>query len=176
LVDLADYPRLRAHLLGASSGLRARHTAKNNRPTAWYRTIDKVNHALTAQPKLLLQDMRTVIHPVLERGGHYPHHNLYFVVSDRWDLEVLGGLLMSRVAQAFIEAYAVRMRGGTLRFQAQYLKRIKVPVPENISPETACELRAAFSTRDIELATQAAVAAYGIGHLPLGLQRKASPR
>jgi hypothetical protein len=167
LVDLDAYPRLRKHMLAAGVRLRERHTAKSNHPGAWYRTIDRVNHLLTPQPKLLLQDMRTAIHPVLESGGHYPHHNLYFVVSDNWDMEVLGGLLLSRVAQAFIEAYAVRMRGGTLRFQAQYLKRIRVPTPEDIPAEVERELRLAFRTRDIDTATQAAVAAYGIGHLPL---------
>jgi adenine-specific DNA-methyltransferase len=30
---------------------------------------------------------------VLDRGETYPHHNLYFIESDTWDLEVLGGLL-----------------------------------------------------------------------------------
>src|SRR5437764_1386986 len=84
---------------------------------------------LAGRPKLLLPDMQMTIHRFLDEGGLYPHHNLYYVVSDVWDLRVLGGLLLSRVAQAFIEAYAVRMRGGTLRFQAQYLRRIRVPRP-----------------------------------------------
>jgi hypothetical protein len=34
-------------------------------------------------------------------------------------MEVLGGLLSSRVALFFVWSYAVRMRGGCLRFQAQ---------------------------------------------------------
>ena len=33
-------------------------------------------------------------HPVLDEGSFYPHHNLYFVTSDAWDLQVLGGLLV----------------------------------------------------------------------------------
>src|SRR6201999_4222107 len=100
------------------------------------------------KPKLLLQDMRASINPVLEPGGHYPHHNLYYIVSGTWDMEVLGGLLLSGVAQAFIEAYAVRMRGATLRFQAQYLKRIRVPPPGSIGPDVAGALRSAFRARD----------------------------
>ncbi len=125
LVALNDYPRMAAYLSQHPS-LRDRFVAKKT-PRSWHRTIDKVNAPLTAKPKLLLQDMKAYIHPVLEPGGHYPHHNLYYVVSDTWDMEVLGGLLLSRIAQAFIEAYCVRMRGGTLRFQAQYLKQIRVP-------------------------------------------------
>jgi len=99
---------------------------------------------------------------VLEPGGHYPHHNLYYVISDTWDMEVLGGILLSRIAQAFIEAYCVRMRGGTLRFQAQYLKRIRVPRSDAIDAATRDALRVAFRTRDADAATRAAAVAYGI--------------
>lgn len=160
LVNLAAYPRLAVYLTKHPE-LRQRHVAAKA-PHNWYRTIDKVNHDLIGKPKLLLQDMKNTIHPVLETGGHYPHHNLYYVISDQWDIEVLGGLLLSRVAQAFIEAYSVRMRGGTLRFQAQYLKRIRVPDPGSISPAIAQQLRDAFTARDVTAATIAAAQAYGI--------------
>ncbi|QFU97717.1 Modification methylase PaeR7I [Luteimicrobium xylanilyticum] len=160
LVDLADYPRMAEHFAGHPE-LKQRFVARNN-PNRWHRTIDKVHADLTAQPKLLLQDMKAHIHPVLEPGGFYPHHNLYYVVSTTWDMEVLGGLLLSRVAQAFIEAYCVRMRGGTLRFQAQYLKKIRVPGPESISDDLAGRLRTAFADRDVDAATVAAAEAYGI--------------
>lgn len=160
LVDLNDFPRM-AGYLRAAPGLTKRHVAKKS-PSGWYRTIDKVQPGLTDRPKLLLQDMKATIHPVLEPGGFYPHHNLYYVISDKWDLEVLGGLLLSRVAQAFIEAYCVRMRGGTLRFQAQYLKRIRVPQPGQINSELQHALRFAFRARDVDEATKAACAAYGI--------------
>lgn len=92
-------------------------------------------------------------------------HNLYYLTSDVWDLEVLGGLLLSRVAQLFVEAYCVKMRGGTLRFQAQYLRRIRLPQPDTL-PEALCErLRQAFRTRDADAATDAAGEAYGITDL-----------
>jgi hypothetical protein len=161
LVKLDDYPRLAEYLSSREEALCGRHVAQKNSAT-WYRTIDKVTASLTARPKLLLQDMRTTIHPVLESGGFYPHHNLYYVVSDEWDMEVLGGLLFSRVCQAFIEAYCVRMRGGTLRFQAQYLKLIRVPEPANVTDEQAEALRAAFRARDQLAATRAAIGAYGL--------------
>lgn len=160
LVPLKHYPRMAAYL-SKQPGLRSRFVAKRS-PDSWYRTIDKVNAAIIGRPKLLLPDMKARIHPVLEPGGYYPHHNLYYVVSDLWDVEVLGGLLLSRVAQAFIEAYCVRMRGGTLRFQAQYLKQIRVPSPESIDPATMKELRQAFRSRDVKAATEAAGRAYNI--------------
>lgn len=160
LVALGDYPRMAAYL-SQHPALRERFVARKN-PKSWHRTIDKVNAELTAKPKLLLQDMKAYIHPVLEPGGYYPHHNLYYVVSDTWDMEVLGGLLLARVAQAFIEAYCVRMRGGTLRFQAQYLKQIRVPHPDSIDRSLAESLRTAFRSRDVDAATQAAAVAYSI--------------
>lgn len=160
LVSLADHPRMSTYLSGHPA-LKERHVAKQS-PGSWYRTIDKVQAKLTGRPKLLLQDMKAHIHPVLEPGGCYPHHNLYYVVSDTWDMEVLGGLLLSKIAQAFIEAYCVRMNGGTLRFQAQYLKRIRVPRPDQIDADIADALRTAFRSRDTDAATLAAAAAYGI--------------
>ncbi len=126
LVDLTGYPKLRAYLEGRKTELRGRNIAQRQ-PRDWYRTIDRVHHDLTTQPKLYFPDMKLTSNPVLDRGETYPHHNLYYLTSQVWDLEVLGGLLLSRVAQLFIEAYCVKMRGGTLRFQAQYLRRIRVP-------------------------------------------------
>ncbi|GAA1478198.1 Eco57I restriction-modification methylase domain-containing protein [Nocardioides aestuarii] len=160
IINLDDFPKLKREL-SAHAGLRERFVAKRN-PGTWWRTIDKVNYSLIERPKILIQDMKALMTPVLDPGGHYPAHNLYHLTSDRWDLEVLGGLLLSRVTQAFIEAYGVKMRGGTLRMQAQYLRTIRVPAPETINQAIAQDLRTAFRTRDRGLATKASMEAYGI--------------
>lgn len=165
LVRLDEYPRLRAYFEAHQEELRRRHVA-GRRPEQWYRTIDRVDHRLTSRAKLLLPDMKSTIHPVLDDGLRYPHHNLYWVASDRWDPATLGGLLLSRVAQLFIECYAVRMRGGTLRFQAQYLRRIRVPRLDALSSSLTAELADAFYWRDVEKATAAALRAYGIADVP----------
>ena len=165
LADLKDYPRLAEYFTRNKGKLVARHVAEKS-PANWYRTIDKVDASLTGRPKLFIPDMRLTIHPVLDDGTTYPQHNLYYVVSDVWDLRVLGGLLLSRVAQAFIEAYAVRMRGGTLRFQAQYLRRIRVPHPADISNQDRHDLANAFEKRDVDLATLIALRIYGLEELP----------
>lgn len=161
LVDLRMYPRLAEHFHRAASQLRGRNVA-GRQPARWYRTIDKVDHQLTGRAKLLFPDMKATIHPVFEPGGCYPHHNLYYVVSDGWDLKVLGGLLLSRIAEAFVAGYSVRMRGGTLRFQAQYLRRIRVPPPASISTAAADQLRRAFAARDVHAATAVAAELYGV--------------
>ena len=84
------------------------------------------------------------------------------MVSDQWDLEVLGGLLLSDVANLFVGAYCVRMRGGCYRFQAQYVRRIRVPAPESIGMPDRRALASAFSARDVEAAT--ATAAQALRH------------
>ncbi|MEU6088095.1 Eco57I restriction-modification methylase domain-containing protein [Streptomyces sp. NPDC047085] len=165
LVDLNAYPKLAAYFDQHRAALAKRYIAVKQ-PARWYKTIDKVDHRLTRRPKLLLPDMKSTIHPVLDEGGLYPHHNLYYIVSDAWDMRVLGGLLLSKVAEAFVEAYAVKMRGGTLRFQAQYLRKIRVPDPAEMREEDRVALARAFEMRDVRAATEAALRAYGLDELP----------
>lgn len=166
LIDLADFPRARTYFEQHREQLSARHTARKSGEFSWHRTIDKVNVNLTGKPKLLFQDLKATIQPVYESGGHYPHHNLYWITSESWDLEVLGGLLLSEVADMFVRAYGVKMRGGTLRFQCQYLRKIRVPNPNEIAVSTAERLASAFRNRNVREATAAALIAYGLDSLP----------
>jgi adenine-specific DNA-methyltransferase len=161
LVDLQKFPRLRAYFEEHGAALKKRHTAVRNAP-GWYKTIDRVTHALTARQKLYIADIKNVLDPVLDRGETYPHHNLYFIESDKWDLEILGGLLMSTVGQFFVASYGVRMRGGYWRFQAQYLRRIRVPDPAAVSKAHAEALKEAFRRRNRQHATAVALEIYGI--------------
>ncbi|MFA1549323.1 Eco57I restriction-modification methylase domain-containing protein [Actinomadura chokoriensis] len=165
LVDLDEWPRLSEYLSRNATAVLRRSISKRS-PASWFRTIDRVTSSLTEQPKLLLEDMKRQPNPVLEPGGHYPHHNLYYLVSQKWDLEALGGLLLSEVVERQISAYCVKMRGKTLRFQAQYLRRVHAPRPEQISASVAEELVVAFRTRDRAAATAAALRAYGMNSLP----------
>lgn len=165
LVDLKRYPRLRAYLNAHSTAIRGRHIAAK-RPAQWYRTIDRVAPDLQGRPKLLLPDIKATSHPVLDQGNYYPHHNLYFVVSDAWDLEVLGGLLLSDVANLFVGAYCVRMRGGCYRFQAQYLRRIRVPSADALKQRDRKALAKAFGDRDVNAATAVALKLYGLTEMP----------
>lgn len=165
LIDVKSYPRFEAHLRPHHDLLVSRHTARQ-RPQQWHRTIDRVNPRLLAKPKLYIADIKDRLRPALDLGETYPHHNLYWITSETWDLRLLGGLLMSAVGEFFIHCYGVRMRGGFLRFQAQYLRRIRVPPPQNISSELAATLRHAFDSQDVSLATRAALQAYQIDSLP----------
>ena len=161
LVKVNEYPRLHAYLNKHADAIKKRNTAQRN-PNGWYRTIDRVNLWLTEKPKLYVHDIKDKFNPTLDKGESYPHHNLYFITSDNWNLEVLGGLLLSTIGQLFIEAYGVRMRGGYLRFQAQYLRRVRVPKPDAISQDQAKQLVKAFRQRDRELATKLALEIYQV--------------
>ncbi len=131
LVDLEDYPRLKKYLEARKEVIAARHCAQRN-PANWYRTIDRITPSLTNTPKLLVPDIKGEAHIVYEKGMFYPHHNLYFITSDKWDLRALQAVLMSGIARLFVSTYSTRMRGGFLRFQAQYLRRIRVPMWDSI--------------------------------------------
>jgi hypothetical protein len=161
LVKLESFPLLQAYLEKYQAALRKRHTARNNE-RGWYKTIDRVTHSLRSKSKLYVPDIKAVLEPVLDLGETYPHHNLYFIESEKWDLEVLGGLLLSDIGQFFVASYGVRMRGGYWRFQAQYLRRIRVPDPSGVADAQRCELIEAFRNRDRPRATAAALTVYGV--------------
>jgi hypothetical protein len=163
LIDLGQWPKAQRYLSEHKTLLAQRHTAKSG---MWHKTIDRVIEGLAAKDKLYLPDFKDVIFPVLDRGETYPHHNLYWVTTDKWDLEVLGGILLSDIANLFISAYSVRMRGGYLRFQAQYLRRIRIPAITSVDDAAATELREAFRARNRERATKTVLPLYGLDTLP----------
>ena len=166
LINLAEYPRFETHLKPHAALLSERHTAKKDRPQNWHKTIDRVNLRLFRQPKLYIADIKDRLLPSLDEGKTYPQHNLYWITSEAWDLKVLGALLMSEVGQFFIRCYGVRMRGGFLRFQAQYLRRIRVPDPTTFSPTLIKKLRFAFEEQNFDLANEGALEAYQLDRLP----------
>ena len=173
LVDLKQYPKLARYLEVRRDQIAKRHVAEKS-PANWYRTIDRIYPALTHKPKLLIPDIKGEAHIVYEDGQLYPHHNLYFITSDEWNLKALQAVLRSGIARLFISIYSTRMRGGYLRFQAQYLRRIRLPhwhdVPEPIKTalieaaercdQVACN-SAAFKLYGLSAAERAAIGGNG---------------
>ncbi|AEI63037.1 DNA modification methyltransferase [Corallococcus macrosporus] len=165
LIDLKHYPRLSRYFHTHEAALRERHVARK-KPEGWYRTIDRVYPDIVPVPKLLIPDISGSNEVIFDPGHYHPHHNLYFVTSTAWDMEVLGGLLSSKVALFFIWSYAVKMRGGYLRFQAQYLRRIRLPSPKELPPKLSATIRNAFRLRDFAQLDELALAAYKLKELP----------
>ena len=161
LVNLEDFPRLKRYLEKRKDILGRRHVAQKS-PVQWYRTIDRITESLTHKPKLLIPDIKGNAQIVYDEGRFYPHHNLYHVTSDSWDLQALQAVLLSAVSRLFIGSYSTRMRGGFLRFQAQYLRRIRLPLWRDVPPPVRAELRAAAQTLDIEACNRAAFRLYAL--------------
>lgn len=161
LVSLNAYPRLRRYLEARRERIADRHCAKKN-PDSWYRTIDRIHPSLANRPKLLVPDIKHEAHFVLERGELYPHHNLYYITSDVWDLRALQAVMLSAVSRLFVATYSTKMHGGFLRFQAQYLRRIRLPHWSAVSDDLRKELVRAAERRDLEACNQAAFRLYAL--------------
>lgn len=161
LVNLDDYPRLKRYLEARKEEIAGRHCAKKS-PANWYRTIDRITPSLTTKPKLLVPDIKGTAHIVYEEGQLYPHHNLYFITADEWDLRALQAVLLSGIARLFVATYSTKMRGGFLRFQAQYLRRIRIPNWRDVPDALRQELREAAEAQDLAACNRAAFVLYGL--------------
>ena len=153
VVNLADYPRLARYYAKHRPLLGSRNVA--GRSPHWFRTIDSFNPDLMASDLLVMQDMKLRSHPVRVPAGFYPHHNLTWVSSTSWDLDVLGGFLLSDFVERQVAANCVRMRGGTLRFQPTVLRKVRLPRPEDVPAHVATALADAFRARDRDAASRA---------------------
>lgn len=140
LADLGRYPQFAAYLYQHYEAVADRHVAKRS-GEGWYRTIDRIYPELTSAPKLLVPDIKGEAVFVIDEGRYYPHHNLYFITSRDWDLRALRTVLRSSLSVMIVATYCTRMSGGFLRFQAQYLRRLRLPLWTNVPEELRDRLR-----------------------------------
>ncbi len=170
LVDLNNFPKLAAYLELRRDEIANRHVAKKA-PTRWFRTIDRIYPELVNREKLLIPDIKGDAQIVFEGGELYPHHNLYFIVSDKWEIRALQAVLLSGIARLFVATYSTRMRGGYLRFQAQYLRRIRLPDWGDVGEEIRSELSRAAVALDYEACNRAVAKLYGLTQAETGVLR-----
>jgi len=161
LVKLAEYPRLARYLNKRKDVIAKRHCARKS-PSNWYRTIDRISPDLAQTPKLLIPDIKINANIVFEPGELYPHHNLYYITSATWNLRALQAVLLSSVARLFITAYSIKMRGGYLRYQAQYLRRIRIPYWQDVPIDLRAQLIESAERHDIEGCNEAVYQLYGL--------------
>jgi len=160
LRDLAAFPGLGAYFARHRELLERRHVAKK-RPRSWYRTIDRVTHSLIRRPKLLLPDIQAGGVVGFDAGAYYPHHNVYWITSEGWDLRTLQALLRSTLVLEQVRAHSVQLRGGSLRYQAQVLRKIRVPAAASFAPGLAAQLAAHAGSSDQRLIDALAGEAFG---------------
>lgn len=155
LIDLSSYPGAARYFRKNMKALKGRYVGKRN-PNTWWRTIDRPPADDYRGPKLIVADINDRIEPVLDTEGFWPLHSGYYITSSAWDIEALGGYLLSDIAGAFVEAYSVKMANGHLRVSAQYLKKIRLPRFEDVDERARTELVEAFQSRDRPMATATA--------------------
>lgn len=161
LVSLEDYPKLKGYLEERYEQISKRHVAIKA-PQNWYRTIDRIYPDLARREKLLIPDIKGYASIVYEGGKLYPHHNLYFITSDEWDVHALQAVMRSGIARLFVSLYSTKMRGGYLRFQAQYLRRIRLPLWDSVNVETRDRLKRVSETNDRHDLNEIVASLYGL--------------
>ena len=77
-------------------------------------------------------------------------------------LRALQAVLLSEVTRLFMATYSTKMRGGYLRFQAQYLRRLRIPEWRNVPDLLRAELIEAATQRDIAACNRATFRLYGL--------------
>jgi hypothetical protein len=170
LIDLKKFPKARAHFQRHRERLLGRNVAKRDLGR-WYRTIDRIYPHLQRQHKLLIPDIKAENLVVLEDGQLYPHHNLYYVASEEWDLRALRTILRSSIGKFFVSMYGVKMRSDFFRFQAQYLRRICIPMRLAVKRQALSRLIDADGSDNQEELDSVAAGLYGLSGSEMKLVR-----
>ncbi len=170
VASLDSYPRFRKFVEFNEATLRRRNVAQRS-GLGWYRTIDRIYVELINKPKLLIPDIKGEANVVYDQGNYYPHHNLYYVTSETWNLFALQAVLRSHLSQLFMASYSLKMQGGFFRYQAQYLRRIRLPKWENVSESLRDKLAAAAISGDLIACDNATAELYDLNESEIGLLR-----
>ena len=77
-------------------------------------------------------------------------------------MKALQAVLMSGIARLFVSIYSTKMRGGYLRFQAQYLRRIRIPAWKDVPAALKRDLIEAAERKNAAACNRAVFALYGL--------------
>ncbi len=148
LCNLDNYPNFKQYLESQKEILLKRHTVQKNL-SKWYKTIDNIKPNLIHKPKLLLPDIAGINRLIIDEGHYYPHHNLYYILGETVsDLKILACILMSDFIRKQLSQIGICMNGGLPRFQAQTLKKLRIPNISTLSPFDKLELIEAYDKID----------------------------
>lgn len=149
LCNLDEYPKLKHYFEQHKEKLKQRHAARIN-PEKWFKTIDKIKPELVTKPKLLLPDIAGIKKLLIDNGEFYPHHNLYYITGQPVDkLKILASILMSDFIREQLSQIGIRMNGGFPRFQAQILKKLRIPNIEYLTCDEKTALKESYDNLDL---------------------------
>lgn len=152
VISLSDYPLLKDYLNQHFDVLSKRHVAKKT-PHYWYKTIDRLYTARANREKLLIPDIKSTLTVVHDDQGLQPNNSIYYVFSKEWNLRALKFILESGIGQLFVENYSTKVSGGNLRFQAQHLRRIRLPKWSTLGEQLQSELIKASTKQECDTAS-----------------------
>lgn len=134
VVNLDNYPKLSGYLNSHKEELCKRHVAKKD-STKWYKTIDRVYEERAKMKKLLIPDISSDPIVLYDNGKYHPNNSIYYICSEKWNLHALRVVLLSSVTKLFISTYSTKIAKGYLRYQAQHLRKLRLPNWDSISPK-----------------------------------------
>ena len=149
MLDLTRFPLASAYLNRHAERLKTRYCARMH-PDSWYRTLDRINYRTLKAVKILFPDIQHGGNVALdERGEYYPHHNVYWITSDTWNMRALCVLMRSTFVTDQVRRVSVQMRGGSIRYQAQNLRNVHIPAWSSLDKEDAESLAAMYDEQDV---------------------------
>lgn len=149
VIDLDNYPKLSKYLNSHKEILSNRHVAKKDN-VRWYKTIDRVYEDRAKSEKLLIPDIGHDPIVLYDKGDYHPNNSIYYICSEEWDLNALRVILLSSVTKLFISAYSTKIAKGYLRYQAQHLRKLRIPKWRDIDGELQLSLIQAGKDNSME--------------------------
>ena len=131
IINLEDYPKLSSYLYSHKEELCKRHVAKKD-SAKWFKTIDRVYEERAKLEKLLIPDISSDPIVLYDKGEYHPNNSIYYICSEEWNLHALRVVLLSNVTKLIISTYSTKIAKGYLRFQAQHLRKLRLPNWESI--------------------------------------------
>lgn len=139
VVNLKDYPKLDKYLSNQKALLKSRHVAKMD-PANWFKTIDRIFVDRALSKKLMISDIGDKPTAVIDDGVYQPNNSIYYICSNEWDLNALKCVILSQITKNFIGSYSTKIANGYMRFQAQHLRKLRLPKWESISTDMKIDL------------------------------------
>ncbi|EKO3825938.1 Eco57I restriction-modification methylase domain-containing protein [Vibrio harveyi] len=161
VIELEEYPLLRDYFLEFEATLKSRHIAKMA-PKQWFKTIDRVYPERAAREKLLIPDIKSELTVIFDDGSYHPNNSIYYICSATWNLHALRAVLLSGIGQMFVQTYSTKVSGGNLRFQAQHLRKIRLPLWNEIDSFIRSELTRIGKAGDVNEAKSLVAQIYSL--------------
>lgn len=161
IINLNEYPRLAQYLNGHKEQLCQRHVAKID-PLKWFKTIDRVYEERVGLEKLLIPDISSDPVVIYDEGRFHPNNSIYYISSKEWNLNALRVVLLSNITKLFISSYSTKIANGYFRFQAQHLRKLRLPLWSQIAEELKVAMIEAGKSDDKAKFTELTCKMYGL--------------